>query len=318
MHYWRFRIRPLSLQITPWQADTIFGSLCWALRHLEGEASLKKFLEPFREGEPSFLISEAFPRGYLPLPFYLRVQRVEVQNQREYQRFKLVKKVNLLPEGEFAKACRGEAVQVDETALSLYQPYSRLHASINRATGTTTAAEEDTGGNLYQLHGHVMNPRDTEIAVYVADRTGESLELVQRLFRSLELTGFGRKKSSGAGAFRLVGDPEPWKPPQVQNGNGFVTLSGFVPRRQDPAVGYWQLRVKHGKLGETYATGGKSPFKKPWILLESGSCFQTGNTGEVYGRMLTDLSNAYPEVVQYAYAFPVPISFPDKIWEAAS
>ncbi len=318
MRYWRFLIQPLSLQITPWQADTIFGSLCWALRHLEGETALKKFLEPFREGEPSFLISEAFPRGYLPLPFYLRARPVEVHDPQAYQRFKLLKKVNLLPEAEFEKACRGEAVSVDEKAHSLYQPYSRLHASINRVTGTTTAAEEEGAGNLYQLHGHVLNPGDITIAVYMAERSGENLELVQRLFKNIALTGFGRKKSSGAGAFRLVGAPEPWEPPPVQNKNGFVTLSGFVPAQHDPRTGFWQLRVKHGKLGETFATGGKSPFKKPWILLESGSCFRTGHAGEVYGRMLTDLSDAYPEVVQYAYAFPVPVSIPEEIWEAAS
>ena len=33
--------------ITPFQADTIFGHLCWAIRYIKGEEKLVKFLENF-------------------------------------------------------------------------------------------------------------------------------------------------------------------------------------------------------------------------------------------------------------------------------
>ncbi|MGI6456359.1 MAG: type III-A CRISPR-associated RAMP protein Csm4 [bacterium] len=319
MPIYRILIEPRSLQITPWQADTLFGSLCWAYRHRYGESALQEFLQPFLSGEPSFLLSDGIAEGHLPLPYYLRILPVDVNDTQAYQKSKLLKKVRLLPEAEFRKACAGESVQVNEDALQLQCHFSQMHASINRMTGTTRAAEEDEGGNLYQLEGFIPNPAGSRLAVYVNDRNGDMITTVFELFRDMEMTGFGKKKSSGAGAFRVVGEAETWQPPQVQNPDGFVSLSGFVPRQSDPAAGFWQLRVKHGKLGESYATGGKSPFKIPWVVLESGSCFYTASApGEVYGRMLTGLSRDYPGVVQYGYAFPVPIAFPASIIEVAS
>lgn len=56
-----------SAFITPLQADTLFGHICWALLYMEGESELKKFLEIYTTSPP-FLTSDAFPEGYLPRP----------------------------------------------------------------------------------------------------------------------------------------------------------------------------------------------------------------------------------------------------------
>ncbi|MFZ6017246.1 MAG: hypothetical protein ACOYU0_06525 [Nitrospirota bacterium] len=66
MKTYRIRIEIQSGIITPFHADTIFGHLCWVVAYQEDNKRLQKFLEPFRDGEPPFVISDGFPAGYLP------------------------------------------------------------------------------------------------------------------------------------------------------------------------------------------------------------------------------------------------------------
>lgn len=318
MRIWKLLIRPLSLQLTRWEADTIFGSLCWQLRFREGEDALKRFLQPYRDGDPPFLFSDGFPAGYLPLPFFTRLlQSDSVEDVETYSKLKRMKKVRFLPESEFAKACDGQLVEVGDEVL--VKAESQLHASINRITGTTVGGGEDAEASLFQLSGWVPGDKNQEIEVSIADRSGAGIDSVLSWFADLEKAGFGKKKSSGMGAFRMEGAPQEWRPPTpAENADGFVSLSAFIPRRSDPSTGFWQCRVKHGKMGEEYATGG-SPFKKPWILLEPGSAFYTETApAEFYGRMLENVSDDYPDVVQYGYAFPIPIRFPRRLLENAS
>ncbi|RJP30173.1 MAG: hypothetical protein C4527_10165 [Candidatus Omnitrophota bacterium] len=317
MQIWRLQLRLTSLQLTDWQADTLFGHLCWALRHREGEEKLSRFLQPFRAGEPPFLLTNGFPAGFLPLPFHCRfIGITQAHNAETYQQQKRLKQARYLSEPEFANACRGETVTASEDALELVRSASQLHAAINRLSGTTTGADEESGASLFQLDGWVPGKDNARFCIFLADRAGNEIDRVFSLFQDVEKTGFGKKKSSGMGAFRIDGEPERWNPPSSGEGaNGFVTLSGFVPTKNDPVKGFWQMRVKHGKLGESFAAAGK-PFKRPWVLFEPGSIFFTGHSpAEVYGSMLSGLSNDHPEVVQYAYAFPIPIRIPPAVRE---
>jgi CRISPR-associated protein Csm4 len=319
MRIYRLSILPTSLQLTRWQADTLFGTLCWALRHRDGEEKLKQFLEPFLAGEPPFLLSDWMPAGYLPLPFHVRLMQSEKRMDVEaYRKLKALKKVRHLSEEGFAKACRGELVEVEEEARELIVAAPQLHACINRATGTTTGGDEEAGASLFELHGWVPGRASTGISVYIADRTGRGIDLVVELMRDVELSGFGKKKSSGMGAFKIEGNPVEWEPPSTNGkANGFVSLSGFVPARNDPTMGFWQILVKHGKLGEEYAVGG-DPFKYPWIVLEAGSSFFTADVPrEFYGRMLERISPKCPQVVQYGYAFPIPMVIPEEVAQKA-
>ena len=57
---------------TPFQADTIFGHICWAIRHIAGEERLTSFLSAYADGLP-LLVSDGFPVldtgvRYLPRP----------------------------------------------------------------------------------------------------------------------------------------------------------------------------------------------------------------------------------------------------------
>jgi CRISPR-associated protein Csm4 len=96
----------------------------------------------------------------------------------------------------------------------------------------------------------------------------------------------------------------------IANPNGFVSLSPFVPAQNDPVDGVYKTIVKYGKLGENYALCG-NPFKKPLLLLKADSVFKTPDTPkEYYGGIINGTASAKPEVVQFAYAFAVPMKYP--------
>lgn len=68
MQNYKITIKLKSSVITPFHSDTLWGHICWALRYTQGEKELLDFIECYYSGEPPFVISNAFPKGYLPFP----------------------------------------------------------------------------------------------------------------------------------------------------------------------------------------------------------------------------------------------------------
>ncbi|OPZ87057.1 MAG: hypothetical protein BWY76_00659 [bacterium ADurb.Bin429] len=71
MREMRVTLRLRSGHITPFQADTLFGHLCWALAERDGADAVAAFLAAYQE-RPPLLVSDGFPlldgRVYLPMP----------------------------------------------------------------------------------------------------------------------------------------------------------------------------------------------------------------------------------------------------------
>lgn len=67
----RVKFRVATSHGSAFQADTIFGHFCWAIRHLEGEDALGSLLSAY-DSAPPLLVSDGFPvvgdRYYLPRP----------------------------------------------------------------------------------------------------------------------------------------------------------------------------------------------------------------------------------------------------------
>ncbi len=54
-------LKPLSGYATPLRSDTLWGMLCWGIRHLWGDAKLAAFLTACEAGQPPFVVSSTFP-----------------------------------------------------------------------------------------------------------------------------------------------------------------------------------------------------------------------------------------------------------------
>jgi CRISPR-associated protein Csm4 len=292
MKTYRIRINTQSLTLTPFQADTIFGHLCWAKTHKEGDKALQEFLQSFKK-EPPFVISDGFPGDLLPKP--LTAEFIfESDDKKE------IKKIEFVSVEEFNTLRKGEKCEIKKVDLIKHR--TTPHAKISRITGTTPKE-----GGLYSLEEYFI----PYVSIYLKTVTDEWKDKVMDLFNELSKSGYGSKKSIGKGQF-TVESIEEFKFAEIDNANGFVTLSNFCPMEKDPTEGFYKTFVKYGKLGEEFTFCG-NPFKRPLVMIKTGSVFKTNNKiRDFYGRMVEEIAPQKPEVVQYAYAFALPIIVPIK------
>jgi len=302
MQTFRVTFQLKSAVASAFQADTIFGHLCWAKRYLDGEDGLtKEFLEWYGKdvGLPPILISDGFPCDLLPRPLTPPREPTSGSKQEQieaYDKQKDLKSIQFLSPDEFNLAIHGKAFEpTKKDSMSKKNVTSKNQ--INRLTGTT-----GEGGQLFEFE---ETWERTPVSIYVKVANGFEDE-AERLFRFVAEQGYGKRKSVGYGAIKSM-DFQPFdgfRPPA--DANGYISLSHFVPAKDDPREGCWKVLVKYGKLGEEYAAG-ENPFKRPLVMLAPGSVFRTeGKPKEFYGRLVPDISSK-DGVVQYAFAFPVPM-----------
>lgn len=291
MKIFRLKIKNASGFMTPFQADTIFGHLCWALAHREGDKSLEDFLDTFIKGSPPFVISDGFPGTLLPKPLSADFI-IDKPDQR-----KDLKKIEFVKFDDFNLIRKGEKCELINAEVPI-KIASIPHNTINRLTNTTLAE-----GGVFTLKETIIH----EISLYLKVSSDHWKDRVLDLLREVSKIGYGRKKSIGKGQFS-VEEVSQFNFPEVKEANGFMTLSNFCPSEDDPTEGLYKIFIKYGKLGEEFTFCG-NPFKKPLLMVKAGSVFKTGGKPkEFYGRMVRDgISPAKPEVVHYAYAFAVPV-----------
>jgi len=339
MIIYKLTICPLTSFRTPLQSDTIFGHLLWALRYREGEEALTKFLARYHAGDPPLLVSEGFPAGTLPVPVLTPAQKKSesiandvmedmVRKAREEDCYLPLDQWRKIAEGLSAEAldcARREAREELRRLRQASEPLRRLQEAEREHPVTRTAVDRITGsareGRLFVAQETFYTPgRTIEIWHKLADEDTTLLARLNVWWRWVERNGFGRRKSAGHGAFRIEGEglvEEAGALPHVENPNGFVTLSAWVPRQNDPTDVTYRTRIKRGKLAEALAI--PSAWKKPLLMLEPGAvaCLPDGEeVHEWYGRLVEDMhwpaenvpewqKQALIRIVQYGYAFPL-------------
>lgn len=324
MRTYELILRPKASFLTPLQADTIFGSICWALRYIEGEEKLKEFLEEY-ETSPPLIVSNGFPTGFFPKPLTQPFPRKEVvrlveslygeyskENAVEtIKKLKKIKKEVFVSREVFEKLIDGNSEFECLKNRLIGEQRSKIHGadspgrqstdstfyknSINRLTGKTK--EE---GGLFTQDETFYSPGST-ISIFIkTDRYDK--EYIEKIFKFIEYSGFGKRKSTGKGHFVVEKVAEyDFKAPE--NPNAFVSLSSFVPAAEDPSEGWYDLFVKYGKLGGHYASSG-NPFKKPLCMLKAGSVFRDDKVKDYYGRLVENI-HSDREIRHYGYAFAV-------------
>ncbi len=286
---------------TPLQSDTLFGHLAWQVRYAEGEEGVRRFLEEFAEWPP-FVFSDGFPAGLLPRPL-LSVPAPAGDTREEYAEARRRRKARFVPVEDFLGLLRGERPP-GEPVSEPWRTVRVPHAPINRRTGTVGSAP-----GFYHARGRVPE-RGAEVHLYLRTLP-DWKERVLGLLAALAAVGYGRRKSSGWGEFR-VKDCRRWEGfAPAGRTDGFVSLSSYAPAGGDPTDGRWRLRLKHGKLGENAGQG--RPFKKPLIQFEPGAVFRCpGPVRPVYGRLIAGIAPGMPRVVQCGLTLAAPCR-----WEPA-
>lgn len=305
MKLYRIRLHQLSPFGSEGQSDTLFGHLCWQKRFRLDDGEFAQWLAAFDEPAPPFVLSDLFAADRLPRPM-LRYDVKPVESLMAYAQHKQSKKNRFLTPAEFRKLCRGQ-VQVPDSVEGGISLTEMWHASIDRTHGTTGG--EESSGQLYSTDGWLAREMSGHRALDLYARaTDAGLQDLLSLLSDLSQTGFGRDKGVGYGQFELSSEPpEQLDWDNLPNANGFVNLSSYVPAANDPTEGRYRLRVKEGRLGESFAADAK---KLPLLQIEAGAVFRTKTPRPVYGRMIKEIAPDHPEVVQCGLAVAVPIVVP--------
>ncbi|MFZ5942935.1 MAG: type III-A CRISPR-associated RAMP protein Csm4 [Bacillota bacterium] len=303
MKIYKLKIKVKSSNITPWQSDTIFGSLCWALSQKEGEESLNNFLAEYEKGQYSFVVSDGFPGDYLPKPMAGNLFPIEEINKdkaiENAKKAKRAKKTNFVTIEEFNKIINNGLTEIQSKEKQSVE-VGVMHNQISRLTDTT---EE---GGLYELQ-EVFWQNHLSIFFTVDEvLKGKIIDL----FEILAIKGFGKRAAVGKGSFTIDKLEEFTGFNIPPNANSFVTLSNYVPKANDPVLGQYKTFVKYGKLGQDYAYRG-NPFKKPLLMILPGAVFWTKQPQLAYGRLVKKISPQFTNVIQSGCTLAIP-SFIDK------
>lgn len=298
--YQDFRIRlqllsPLGTRMT---SDTLFGHLCWQVAYRQGPDGVAEFLRPFRQGQPPFVLSDAFPAGLLPKPPVPRTPSA-LARPEDYPQLKQWQKWPFLTVDDFLRLREDPSANV-QPLPDPWQVAKIPHAAIDRRIDTT--GTEAFAGQFFLTEVCYL-PGKQIVDIYCRDFTRSLPSLLQWL-EQIGKTGFGRDKSVGFGQFRILSE-EPWPHfSPLPGANAVISLSTLVPAKDDPTHGFWQLRVKHGFLGEQASA---NPFKRPMLQLEPGAIFACpDNIPPFLGRIVPGVAPGMPEAVQCGLALTVP------------
>lgn len=320
---------------TPFQSDTIFGHICWAVSFLKWEEDdrLNSFLSLFDKdnSQPPLLVSNGFPKGYLPKPIIPPVTQNDLDeiykdelNKRVENSFRIkaIKKTEIIQKKPFKE------LQInDMSSRKLFEVMNNSYALVRelKEKEESTLIQHNTidrikgsvrEGGLFSQEETFFDEGHGVFEVYLKTNYFSKEELL-RIFEFIGSGGFGRDKSTGKGYFEVKVN-EGIDLSESENPNAFMTLSSFIPKENDPTDGYYNILHKYGKLGGTYAKGvsavGGNPFKVPLIMFSAGSVFKDKNykQGKVYGSLLSDVHKHNDRIRHYAYAFPIGINIEDS------
>ena len=315
---YRLKIKPLSTYITPWQSDTFVGHIFWAIKYIEGDAFLEQVIDDSKNLKPPFIFSNAILENLLPKPDYPTLRRSELMalgqeiiGEDYYKELKKIKKNNLLCEAEFLNYINGcNAKKLIKNKLVLEKnkksdnveskksnsaiAINMTHNTINRLTGTTvdnslfTNVEYFANGNL---------------DFFIKLREDFPLEKLKKYIEYVSLNGFGKKASTGKGAFQILSLEENKTSFKVENPNAFMVLSNYIPKVGDyEEVLSVKTLTKFGKVG---GNEDNNPFKKPFICFEAGSLFK-GTADNIKGKLLEDL-HYEKSIVQFGIPYIVEV-----------
>ncbi|MCP5197795.1 MAG: CRISPR-associated protein Csm7 [Gammaproteobacteria bacterium] len=310
------RIRPLSPFGTPLLGDTLFGQLCWAIRHQAGEARLQALLEGYRVGRPFAVVADAFPTGYLPrpaLPLSGFEQPVDADRKHLKKRQWIPYDALHQPLRSWLKFAHTDAEVTGKPDFKLRENWLQPHNSINRQTGTT--GEGSFTPYIMQQIGFA--PEVTLDLHVIFDPMRVDVAELQAWWTGIGASGFGRDASIGLGKFAVTEVVETGLPAQP-DANAYLTLAPCAPQGCGflPEASRYQPFTRFGRHGDLAVQKGQ-PFKTPVLLAAAGAvlkparyvatCFVGQGLGGD-GR----LSRAIPETVHQGYAPVVGVHLPER------
>lgn len=305
MGLYKISLKLNSSYITPWESDTIFGIFCWTLLETEGEEMLNLFLDEFENNDYPVVFSNGFIDDYFPKPFFLNLDtNTNLKANKKETLIKKIKhkkdkKIQWINLDDFNSIINGKQIDLKDE-----------EDNIKRCTETVTHVQIDrsslkaSDGILFQTL-EVFQKNNITIYAEVKD---EWYTIFESVLKQMELKGYGKSSSIGKGSYD-INYIEKWnKFDTPKNANGYIILSNYIPKSSESTNGFYQIFVKHPKLGSIYSLE-NAPFKKPITFIKPGSIFFDDKPKSLYGHLMKNVSYKYKNVVQCGCTLAVPAFF---------
>lgn len=296
----RFTLRPQTAFGTPLLGETLFGQLCWAYVHLFGEARFTDLLEGYAHGRPFAVLSDAFPRGFVPLPALPNYLWQTLGGTD----MKYLKKKAWLPASALREAPhRWQTLSLTDGEVllgGLKTTETVAHNTINRMTMTT-----GTGQFAPFVKSQTWYAAGLALEVYaVFDDARTSAEELSAALRYVGLSGYGRDATAGLGKFTVDDTPQICEPEPESRSR--LALSSCVFSAEDGVDAdktFYRIRTHFGRHGDQMALAGQ-PFKRPVLIAATGAVITNtvANDCPFVGRGITGISPVQPEAVHQGYA----------------
>jgi CRISPR-associated protein Csm4 len=289
MKLYKIPIIPTSTFATTLRGDTLFGQICWAILYEFGKDTLSKLLKPYREGEKPFLIvSDAFPKGYLPKPNMPSRFLNEKAEDKKLNRKKLWLTLDELTKKEYINAKTDKEIKnSDKNELS-------IHNALNYKTFHT-----GDGFDPHSLNVTYLGHKDI---YFLIDESQLSFEDFIKVFKLISDMGYGKKTTIGKGRFDY--NQEDIQSIELDNhSKTFMSLSPFSPKGIELKNIYYNPFTRFGKFGASRAY--KNPFKKPILLADVASVIEFNELQkyQYLGKAINGLSTIpeYSDTVHQGY-----------------
>ncbi|MBC7108387.1 MAG: type III-A CRISPR-associated RAMP protein Csm4 [Methanomassiliicoccales archaeon] len=262
-------LRPKSLSLAGYpKSDTLFGALCWGIRFISGNETLEKMLEDFRNGDPPFVISSAFPCALsvatvveylIPMPFFTIPSKFfELSASKRMEivgNYKKLKKVRWADASLVFDILKGrvtiydilesiEKVKDSGKGDWCFQDYNYkdgvlsrhdvpIYKEVDMVGNAINRITSSTGENFFFYKGYAMSRRG---AMYFIIKHRKNCEnIVRPALRFLEDRGIGGKISSGKGAFEIIQIRTniDEKLAEMSSGKTVLNLSTYIPTHEE-------------------------------------------------------------------------------------
>lgn len=327
MQIWRFQIQPVSAFATPMLGDTLFGQLCWALRHREGAQALTQQLEAYTQGHPFVVLSDAMPSGFFPRPqvplFTLSTEQADAAQRKaiKKQQWMALETLNIPMSQWLNPVVKNDKSKDASDSKNLAKAVQQLHIhnTINRQTGTT-------GQGVFSPYAVAQTwyCENVLMDMYcVLDESRCSIEQLHQYLKDIGQTGFGKDASVGLGRFDIL-SYESIAPLQQNNPTAVLTLGPCAPQGLgfNAQQSFWQPFTRYGKHG-SFAALGAQHIKNPILMAKTGSVFTLNDkpvpsfVGQGLGGQGL-VSKQIPETIHQGYAPVIGVDLQPVLEQLAS
>lgn len=307
MNVYKVNLTPYGSMTSIPDSQTLFGTICWAIRDLYGEKELVELLENFESNKHRFVISSAFIDGLFKAPIVIWAtleelieigNKVGVQGSTLSRKSKALKKIEYFSERVFKEYLSGELdrqkvvesivtgkgpyvcekrilhyYDEDIKKYDLYEEHTRRNM-INRFSGTTD------GGELY-YYNRIFMPEGSKL--YFLIKTDE-IEYFKPIFRIMSDMGIGGDKSIGVNNFmvELVGEFN-YEKSIKEN----ILLSKYIPNYEEVD---WENSLFATNVGDYRVESreeffGEDILKNQIVYISEGSTIMLKGNKDIYGRL---------------------------------